>query len=410
MQASSADMHIERGGEHAWADLRRSLQASNVTDALVIVGGAEGTMVTALKGKNQSPSRVSGARALSEELVPLASATKWLIAATILRMVDGGLLSLEDFAHEHLDFWATDSADSRSKVRLKHLLSLTSGVGSRPVRCGGLLHDSVTNGDFMACAQQVHEVNANMTQAPAKGFYYSINHLVVAGAMALSAHRRHADLSSRTSVEDESRSDAWNGTAEKWSENQTEMNTLVENGTDKWQDLMRLYLREPLGMSDHAGSAEAQATPGFMSALVSPRDYGRFLQSMSPGGGFLSSRARREGFSDHTKTAHFNEQGRGTLEPWFGERWHYSFGHWIECLSAEACDTPSHDAVHSSVGALGFYPILVNPHLEDYRDSYFAIIVYKVRMPLCVCALIQSVHTQRPAETHASRSSCTRCL
>lgn len=67
----------------------------------------------------------AGRRASIDTLYPLASISKWFTCTTVLRLVDQGKLDLDAAISDYL---ASYRSDTGSKVKLKHLLSNTSGI------------------------------------------------------------------------------------------------------------------------------------------------------------------------------------------------------------------------------------------------------------------------------------------
>lgn len=67
----------------------------------------------------------AGRHASIDTLYPLASISKWFTCATVLRLVDQGELALDAVISDYL---ADYRPDTGSKVKLKHLLSNTSGI------------------------------------------------------------------------------------------------------------------------------------------------------------------------------------------------------------------------------------------------------------------------------------------
>jgi CubicO group peptidase (beta-lactamase class C family) len=61
-------------------------------------------------------------------VIPIASASKWLTTATLMTLVDDGTLSLDDRVADHLPGFGGD----KKKVRVRHLLSHTSGLAYQP--------------------------------------------------------------------------------------------------------------------------------------------------------------------------------------------------------------------------------------------------------------------------------------
>jgi hypothetical protein len=91
----------------------------------------------------------------------------------------------------------------------------------------------------------------------------------------------------------------------------------------------------------------------------------------------LGGEILRASWLDHTSGASYLEGGAGTLQPFFplGEpRWHYSYGHWIECNPSSSSLASCDATVHSSVGASGFYPVIVRP---PSGRTYWAIVAFE---------------------------------
>ncbi len=272
-----------------------SLDESDLRDAVVLVGDRDGRRFTWQRG--HAPDTV----------LQLASASKWLTAATILSLVDDGVLSLDDHPQDHLA-WATDDAsDPRSAITLGHLLSFTAGFDVRPLQrsCAG---DGSTT--LAACAQSFFE--DDHVFAPGTTYVYGPAHMHVAAAMAEAATGR------------------------------------------TWPQLFRDTLADPLGMSSGAGfknPSEANARPSG-GAEASAEDYERFLLAM----------LRGDLLAEHLEVMHRDwtplEAVRIEYSPateW-GLEWHYGLGNWLECPEerwSTACDDQH---VVSSPGAFGFDP------------------------------------------------------
>jgi CubicO group peptidase (beta-lactamase class C family) len=60
-----------------------------------------------------------------DTVMPIASASKWLTTATLMTLVDEGALALDDRVADHLPGFG----GGKAKVRVRHLLSHTSGLG-----------------------------------------------------------------------------------------------------------------------------------------------------------------------------------------------------------------------------------------------------------------------------------------
>jgi hypothetical protein len=101
---------LKRGAE-AWHNIAFDGEFS------VNVGDASGTLF-----KWESPGFSSHSTRMAG-----ASLSKWPAATMLVGLVADGTLSFDDLASKHLSWWTTNSSDPRSRVKLRHLLSFTSG-------------------------------------------------------------------------------------------------------------------------------------------------------------------------------------------------------------------------------------------------------------------------------------------
>jgi CubicO group peptidase (beta-lactamase class C family) len=107
----------------------------------------------------------------TKTVVPIASASKWLTAATLMTFVDEGRLRLDDPVADYLPGFG----DSKRAITVRMLLSHTHGLVSPG--CEG---DPTTT--LMACAREVGDGPAPATQ-PGTAFHYGGTGFVVAGAI-----------------------------------------------------------------------------------------------------------------------------------------------------------------------------------------------------------------------------------
>ena len=131
---------------------------------------------------------------IRRRLFPIASASKWLSAMIVMRLVEEGVLSLSDNPQDYLSFWTESADDARSRITLAHLLSFTSGfegstgLGAQEgVAC---IEDAETT--IEACAEAIFasglkEDGGYFAYEPGTTFYYGPIHLHIAAAMAVSA-------------------------------------------------------------------------------------------------------------------------------------------------------------------------------------------------------------------------------
>ena len=150
------------------AILETHLGDLNVTDYAVVIGGANGVLL----------SQEFGNFSVTESHL-IASATKWLAAMVIMDLVEQGVMALDDRPQDYLPWWTSDSADPRSEVTLEQLLSFTAGFNTGPDDPSCVTDGSITLDD---CARAFYD--GGLAYAPGSTFYYGPAHLQVAGRMA----------------------------------------------------------------------------------------------------------------------------------------------------------------------------------------------------------------------------------
>ncbi|MBL8994619.1 MAG: beta-lactamase family protein, partial [Spirochaetia bacterium] len=113
-----------------------------------------------------------------------ASTSKWVTTTIILSLVERGFLSLDSRPQDFISWWPISAGDPLYNIRLRDLLSFTSGLVTEP---GGL--DTMDNpfGTPSNCARAIALSNANNGKTPATEFWYASTHLQVAGYMAVLA-------------------------------------------------------------------------------------------------------------------------------------------------------------------------------------------------------------------------------
>jgi CubicO group peptidase (beta-lactamase class C family) len=109
----------------------------------------------------------------STSRVPIASASKWLSALTLARLVDKGQMSWEDT----IDKYIPNAPADKKNIRLRQLFSHTSGMNPTENNC-------MSNPAFTlaSCTNQILAMPLNYT--PGTTFAYGGNSMQVAGRMA----------------------------------------------------------------------------------------------------------------------------------------------------------------------------------------------------------------------------------
>jgi D-alanyl-D-alanine-carboxypeptidase/D-alanyl-D-alanine-endopeptidase len=301
---------VDTGGDAAalqsrWAPVRRAIDRHQVASMTLLVGDASGTRYTYNKGVSTAttPYRI-------------ASATKWITAATIMRLVEAGELKLGDHPQDYIDFWTDDPDDPRSRVTLEQLLSFTSGFrGTSGLPC--TLDDSSSLTD---CARIIYE--DYFAFEPGTTFFYGPSHLHIAALMA----ERATGLS--------------------------------------WPTLVTEVLAEPLGLENAftwvTASEEYPLPSGGLRTTGAA--YARFLRAIAAGEILADSRDEME----RPRTVGLtiaNTPIDDSIGPWA-----YALGHWRECEEGQSSRTCDRAQVSSSPGAFGFYP------WYDRRHGYWAVL------------------------------------
>lgn len=113
-----------------------------------------------------------------DQVVPIASSSKWISASVIMSVVEEGKLSLDDPISKYLP----NFTDKKGKITLRQLLSHTSGLPGNH-RC--LASDSMT---LAECVDQISRVN--LQSDPGTEFRYGGVSFQVAGRIAEVASRK----------------------------------------------------------------------------------------------------------------------------------------------------------------------------------------------------------------------------
>jgi CubicO group peptidase (beta-lactamase class C family) len=308
-QGGRATSCVMANGEEpgaAWEAVCEALAAeADARDGALLVGTADGVVMTWSSGEVSAQTRH-----------PIASASKWLTAAAIMRLVERGELALDARASDHLVWWSTDADDPRSRVTLRTLLAFTSGFegGAVAVRC---VNDADTT--LQECARALHDEWHR--HEPGEVYFYGPAHLHVAAAMAEAATER------------------------------------------AWSEIFADEVVAPLGMDPSTRyTISSEANPRVAGGIeASGADYARFLTELMAGR-YLAD-ARAEMLSDQSKGARI-AQSPITAS---GQEWRYALGAWKECQRASYGGACPQEQVYSSPGLYGFYPWL------DARRGYWAV-------------------------------------
>lgn len=251
-------------------------------------------------------------------LTPYASAStsKWVTAVIILRLVDQGLLSLNDHPQDHIPGWDIHPSDTLYNITLSDLLSLTSGLINDPVCLNS------TDADFKTCTRRIATINAGNGKIPGAEFNYGFSHLQVAGLMAIMAA-----------------------------------------GVDSWQVLFEQFQQETGLFINGAFDIPSINNPRLDAGMHwRANEYADFIRAYQFED-LLTQETRHRMLSDRTISS---EIVYSPIEDSLIEQWHYGYGIWLQCPHAAFdCKTITY---YSSPGIYGAYPFM------NTKQRFFGIV------------------------------------
>jgi len=275
------------------------------------------------------------------EPIVIFSASKFLTAATVMRLVDEGTISLEDKTSKYIDWWTTDSKDPRSHTTLRHHLSMTDGFGQ---------HVDATKypAPFPVCWAQAEHTAETCTR---EAYDLTYGHYGRWFISPPSCRDSRSFLLTDPDV-------PYPGQAFYYEENHWDMTELmVEKATgQKFNDVANSRLFKPFGMEASYGwPSPANPDTGGGVVTTGPH-YEKFLRALL-GGKLLSAGALENLLKPHTTKA---KEGYSIMECYgvdstttFG----YALGNWLHCKERmpSAC---LNNHRHSSLGFGGFLPVV----------------------------------------------------
>lgn len=232
-----------------------------------------------------------------------ASTSKWVTAQVILRLVDEGILSLDDTPQQYLPYWTSDEGSPLSSLTLGTLLTFTSGLEQEP------LCINLAVAQFSNCVEQVYTDNLANPVAPVTEFHYGSAHMQVAGAMAVAA-----------------------------------------SGEADWAGVFAAFQAATGLFEDASYDLPSAGNPRLAGGMHwTAEAYLAFLEAVYEGD-ILSSELREALPSDPIAGLEISASPADAA----GLAWRYAFGHWIECAGE---DCAAQQRV-SSPGAYGAYPFI----------------------------------------------------
>ena len=266
--------------------------------------------------------------------VIIASSAKWVTATVLLRLVDQGVLSLDEKMSAVLtDRYGNAWSGNMGNITLRRLLNQTSGIHG-----DDLYSATQSDSTKITLAEAVNRIYAEQhaasgTLAPGSYFWYGSNHFRIAA--------RYAEVKTGKS----------------------------------WEQIYAEQLRDPLGWSSESTYTVLSATnpnPAGTLALTG-LEFMRFMMLQLRGGLDGTTRLVSEGLIDAQRQDQFLSTTALTSSPYvdLGKYYHYGLGCRRECSSPSdvgACDA---DLRISSIGTFGWLPWI------DVKNGYAAVIMTK---------------------------------
>lgn len=231
-----------------------------------------------------------------------ASTSKWVTATIILRLVDRGVLSLDDTPSKYISNWPLLASHALSSMTLRQLLSFTSGLSDEPP-CQNL-----GSQDFASCVLTGVVLNAKNDTTPGRSFHYNSMHLQLAGLMAIRAAK-----------------------------------------VTQWSSLFAQFKAETGLFATGAYDLPSLTNPRLAGGMHwTGQEYLDFLRALQRGQ-LLSAASQAQMFSNQRGST---SVAYSPVVAGFGVDWPYGFGNWQECTAAGCTATR-----YSSPGAYGAYPL-----------------------------------------------------
>ncbi len=265
----------------------------------------------------------------SSKVIPIASASKWLSGAVLMKMVDEGILSLDDT----LGKFYPNLTHPKSSITIRQLFSHTSGFpASEETAC---LNDKTVTLD--ECVNQLLEID--LIANPGSVFGY--------GGISMHIAGRVAEIASGIKM---------------------------SSGL-LWNRLFESYIKEPCKMPNTRyglNPINETTNPRISGGVYSNAyEYANFLQMLINNGNFsgkqvLSEKSVNEMHKDQTNNAKllFSPHTKYTYLSSGKTEFKYGIGNWRE----QSVTNPIEDFEPSSQGAFGFSPWI------DYKRNVIGVL------------------------------------
>lgn len=298
-------------------------RAAGETGAVILVYNADGSI---LYQASTGPMAVS-------DPVYVASASKWVVAALLMTLVDDGLLELDAPASQYAPYLTAE----HSKITLRQMLSHTSGMNSSN------LVDARAGDSLQTFARELAMLP--LESDPGTTLSYGGVSMQIAGAIM-------EDVSGQS------------------------FQALFLNRLAGPLEMRGAYFCHPLNCD--VENPEDVTNPLVGGGLkISAADFAAFLGMVSEGGVYKGRRILSEEALDELSQVTTVELIRGALPAIAKPDWEYALGQWCHLNeTGEACQ------ILQSVGAFGAYPWI------DTRRGIYGMFVTEALIPLVIDDII----------------------
>lgn len=261
----------------------------------------------------------------------VASASKWLAGTLAMRMAQAGIVTLDDPMAPPLAFWTTNG--TKKDVKLKHVLSMTSGFNANPLIAGCHLIPLMKLYD---CAKSIHDLRYDSLRAgnaPGAQFSYGPDGIQIAAAYL---EAKDASIAPGSSPARER----------------------------NFHELFSQHVTGPLGMTNTTWYDPAGAPPSNPwvagGAYSTPRDYAKLLRALLGGTFVIDMTTFTQPRTTGLPRVYVPESAAG---------WEYAPGSFVECTSPTQCLVSK---VNSSPGAYGWTGWI------DRETGYYGLIATEI--------------------------------
>jgi len=242
----------------------------------------------------------------------VASASKWVSASAILRLVDAGVLSLDSQTKSFLtDVNGAPWAGNRGEIKLRHLLSFTSGIP------GSDANDGSSTITLDQAVKNIYSDNQATAQSPGSYFDYGDTHLRIAARMA-------------------------------------------EVATGKtWRQVFQDEIQTPLGWSALSTFGNGTNPDPAGGLACTGLEYTRFVMLQLRHGLDGTTRVLSDSIINQQRTDAYGPSTTISYSPYVAlrnETFHYGFGNWLETANGLASSTTNPVIRWSSTGKFGWAP------------------------------------------------------